>query len=175
MTKHVNQPVEGAEPSEPKKTYISPGVKAGIATFAVVIFIVGLGSGVLIGRATTGQSNGRPMQSGGDSQQFPGGGMQGGPSGQSSQRGMGMFGGGITGEVTEVSSSSIMLKEERTGGLITYQVTDDTEVTDDGDDAKISDVQVGDTVAVQGTDDEDDSAAGTITLNPSTPTRGQFQ
>lgn len=163
-TKTNDEPVEIRQ-----KTHITSGMWAAAASAAVLIFIVGFTGGIFVGRAGANNSSG--AQQSGDSSQLPGG-MQGVmPNGQR----MGMFGGGITGEVTEVSSSTITLKEERTGGLITYDITSDTEVTDNGDDAVIGDVKVGDTVQVQGTDDTDDTAAGTITLNPSTPTRSQFQ
>lgn len=152
-----------------RKVRMTPGLWAGAAGVIVLVSVLAFAGGIFITRATS--NNGSNTQRMGDTSHLPSD-MQGAmPSGQR----MGMFGGGITGEVIEISSSKITLKEERTGGLVTYEITSNTEVTDDGDDAAIDDIQAGDTVQIQGTDDTEDTAAGTIILNPTTPTRVQFQ
>lgn len=164
--------IEVTGESAPRKAYIPPKVKVGAVAIAAVVFIVGLSGGVFIGKAS-GSTNSVAARD--DDTQFPSGMQDGNFPGEAQGGGMGMLGGGNTGEVMAVSASSITVKDQRSGGLTTFDITSDTNVTDDGDSATIADVQVGDTVMAQGTDDEDDSAAGTITLNPSTPTRGQFQ
>ncbi len=161
-TIHNDQSVEG------RIIRMNPGIWAAGVGALILLAAIGFVGGVLVGRA--GTNNNLSAQGPSDSFQGPGD-MQGDfPNGQR----MGMLG-GLTGEVTEVSSSKITVKEARTGGLVSFDITSETEVTDDGDDAAIGDVQVGDTVQIQGTDNTDDSVAGTITRNPSTPTRGQFQ
>lgn len=77
-----------------------------------------------------------------------------------------MFG-GTYGEVTNVSDSSITLTDERLGGSVTFKIDSNTDVNDEnGDNAKVSDIKVGDNVLVRGTSATDDTAADTIVINP---------
>jgi hypothetical protein len=76
---------------------------------------------------------------------------------------------GTIGKVTSVSSGSITLTDNRSGGSVTFQLNSNTDVkSSSGDAAKISDIKVGDTVSVRGTSATDDTLADTIIINPST-------
>jgi hypothetical protein len=76
---------------------------------------------------------------------------------------------GTIGKVTSVSSGSITLTDNRSGGSVTFQLNSNTDVkSSSGDAAKISDIKVGDTVSVRGTYATDDTLASTIIINPST-------
>lgn len=77
-----------------------------------------------------------------------------------------MFG-GTYGKVTNVSDSSITLTDERSGGSVTFKIDSNTDINDSkGDNAKVSDIKVGDTVSVRATSATDDTTADTITINP---------
>jgi|GEM_PF-2440355 len=140
---------------------------------------VGAGMVLLFGGAAAGFAVAKGGGDSGDRRadrngQFPSGMAQGDSSGMGAGgMGGGMFGGGSRGEVTAVSATSISLKDERSGGVITFDVNDATTVTNDDTDAGIGDIKIGDTVRVQGTTADDDSLASSITINPSTGT-GRF-
>ena len=74
-----------------------------------------------------------------------------GQGGQSAQGGMGRMGQnrGTMGTVTSVSNSSITVKDTRQNESVTYTITSDTKVTNDGETAAVSDIAVGDTVMVR--------------------------
>jgi hypothetical protein len=55
---------------------------------------------------------------------------------------------GVMGEVTAVSSSSISVKDTKTGSSSTYSITSSTKVLNNGQAATISDIKVGDSVIV---------------------------
>ena len=80
---------------------------------------------------------------------------------------------GAFGTVSAVSSDSITIKDQRSGGSNTYTITSDTTITDNGNTATISDIQTGDTVMIRtaSTDDPTSSSASSktassIILNP---------
>jgi len=75
--------------------------------------------------------------------------------------------GGTIGKVTSVSDSSITLTDDRSGGSVTFKIDGNTDVNDkNGDNAKVSDIKVGDNVSVRGTSAINDTAADTIVINP---------
>lgn len=82
------------------------------------------------------------------------------------QDGRGMRGmhAGQSGEVTKISSTSISVKDARSGGETTYAVSDKTTVRKDDADASLSDVKVGDTVRVQPTIATDDTLLSAVVI-----------
>lgn len=88
----------------------------------------------------------------------------------------GMRGGGTMGTVTAVTSDSIVVEDTRQNTTVTYAITSDTTVTDDGTTASVSDIAVGDTVLIRATSTSSSSSsdgsattktASSIVLNPS--------
>jgi hypothetical protein len=75
------------------------------------------------------------------------------------------------GTVTAISDSSITVQNMRTGTSQTYTIGSDTKVTNNGQDAKASDIKTGDMVLI--TPSTTDAAhAAQITINPQTPFGG---
>lgn len=71
------------------------------------------------------------------------------------------------GKVTNVSDNSITLDDTRLGASVTFKIDSKTVVrSSSGDNAKVSDIKVGDTVAVRPTSATDDTTADTIVINP---------
>lgn len=74
---------------------------------------------------------------------------------------------GETGTVTTISSDSITIKSSRGEAEMKYTITDSTTVTDNGETASVSDIQVGDTVRIQtGATDGETTTATKIEINP---------
>lgn len=116
-----------------------------VAVAAVVALVLGGAGGFFAGY----QAGGANDNAGQQGQQV---GMNGGPNGM---MGGGQFGMGGLGEVTAISSDSVTIKDQRQGDETTYDITSDTEVTDDGESAAVSDIAVGDTVMIRSSDDSD--------------------
>lgn len=133
---------------------------AAIVATLVVGVVGGLVAGIQIGKGST-SSTVAGNSAIGDSQQMGGGfGMRG----------------GTLGTVTAVSDASITVEDSRQSTTVTYTITDDTTVTDNGSTASVSDIAVGDTVMVQASsnsssssssDDSTTQTATSIALNPS--------
>jgi hypothetical protein len=90
------------------------------------------------------------------------GGLSGGTGGRSSA-----MRGGVFGQVTAVSATSITVQNVRTNSDSTLTISGTTTVTDNGQAAAISDVKVGDNVLVRAST-TDTGQAAQITLNPQT-------
>lgn len=87
------------------------------------------------------------------------GGMNGGFGGPVVHR-------GEFGTVTDVSSTSISLKSDRTGETKTYTINSSTTFIKNGASATASDIAVGDTAMVEASS-SDSSVAASIDINPS--------
>ncbi len=85
----------------------------------------------------------------------------------------GMGGGrrGAIGQVTAINATSISVKNSRTGTVSTLTITSNTQVTNGGQAATITDVKVGDNVIVRPSS-TDASQAAQIIINPTQPTSG---
>lgn len=119
-----------------------------------IVFVLGCGLSYYAGLHTQKNENKTSSKNQGFTQR------QGGPMG--GQR-------PTMGTVTAVSSSSITVKSSMDSSVSTLGITSSTTVTDNGESAKISDIEVGDSVMVQ-TGSSDTKTATKIMLNPSMPT-----
>ncbi len=72
---------------------------------------------------------------------------------------------GDIGEVTAVASDNITVKNQQDDSSTSYTITGNTVVTNDGSSASVSDIKVGDTVAVM-TTSSDSKQAQRIIINP---------
>lgn len=124
----------------------------------IVTIVVSAGAGLVAGMQI-GKTNSTDAQA------------QGAMSGVSGR--MSEMRGGF-GTVTAVSDSSITIEsrmgrmrqgDNTQGGAITYKITGDTKVTNNGESAAIGDLKTGDTVRVETSDDSSDTATA-IELNP---------
>lgn len=162
------------EPLQNESKLSRVGGPTGIAVAAgigVLLLVGGTAAGFFAGRVVDSKQDGFSRD--GDSNRLP---SQNGQTAMGSGMPGGMRGmlGGLNGEVTAVSATSITLTDSRSGGSVTFGLNDDTEVTNnDGDDAAIGDVKVGDTVAVTGTTADDDLLAGSIVIDPTLPAMRQ--
>lgn len=126
----------------------------------VVAIVVSAGAGLFAGMQIGKAGNGTAAQG------------MGSAAGQ--RGGMGMMRGGF-GTVTAVSESSITIesrmmrmRQDDSGSeasTMTYKITSDTKVTNNGETAAIGDIKTGATVRVETSDSNSDTAT-TIELNP---------
>jgi hypothetical protein len=149
---------------EPKSLRLSGTTIGAAVVVAILLLLSGTAAGFIANRVLDHGMRGDGgawmmhggLRSGGFSTEEPNGGMR-------SHMARGTYG-----KVTNVSSSSITLTDERSGGSITFAINSNTDVNNSsGDNAKVSDIKVGDTVLVQGTSATDDTLADTIVINPS--------
>ncbi len=89
--------------------------------------------------------------------------LRSGPGMQDGTMGGGAM--GMMGEVAAVNSSSITVENTRSGSRSTYAITGSTEISDEGEDAEVSDIEVGDEVLVIPSSSDEDAAAQ-IMINP---------
>jgi hypothetical protein len=89
-----------------------------------------------------------------------------------SRRGMGGFGGGfgnranlVFGQVTAISSSSIMIEQTRSNTSTTLTINASTTVTDNGQPVSVNSIQTGDTVIAMKSSSSS-STATSIRINP---------
>jgi hypothetical protein len=169
MTKKIeinNKPKDKdkkAERTDTKKTSIDITRKQGLFALGLLLIIVlTVGS---LHYVKSHQTSPHPGQFG---RNAPDG--SGDPSGRMGGRN-GAMRGGVFGQVTTVSATSITIKNARTGADNTLTISDSTIVTNNGQTATVSDVKTGDNVLVR-PDTTDTKQAAQITLNPQMPGRG---
>lgn len=138
----------------------APFIGAAIA-LGVIILLIGAGSGFLAGMAVGRHVSTRGVMG---APSFNGGRMYQNQGGFQGNRGVSRTFATTTGTVTAVSDSSITVKTAR-GTTVTYTITSSTTVDNNGSSASVSDIKVGDTVAVRQTTDTTGDAAS-IQLNP---------
>lgn len=116
---------------ELKPTHKSMLAGAGGALIAILIVLGSVG----VVRAMSGHGNGDPRNGMPMMQGEARGGMRGGP--------------GLGGEITKIEGTTITVKG-RDDQTITITVDDNTNYQKEGDDAKLSDLKVGDEIMVRG-------------------------
>ena len=143
----------------PQETLVKKSQRSWLKPVAVGLLVVAVGVGSFFGGMAVGENN-EPTQvavggGGQDGQTMPtqpddfmAGGMRGGM--------------GAMGEVSAVSSSGISIEDMRSGEASTYEINASTEILDNGDTAKVSDIEVGDSVMVIASDSDEDVAAQII-------------
>jgi hypothetical protein len=146
--------------NKPKRTVtVSTKALAGCAVLVLVVLLSFVGG---MQYQKSKQSATSAVAVNGNSQQF---GALGGASG-------GGFGGrdgqmnGSFGSVTEISASSITVKDQRANATKTYAITSSTAITDNGNTVAYDDISVGDNVMVT-TASSSSTDATQITVNPS--------
>ena len=158
------QPIQQYQPVQPVRhdAYKGKGKRAWIIPLAVSLIVLAVAGASFFGGMKYQESR-EPAQVGTadasqDGQTLPT--QPGGAMGGDMRGGMGAMG-----EVTEISSSSISIEDIRSGSNSTYTITSSTEILDNGDTAKASDIKVGDSVMVIPSD-SDDTVAGQIMIDP---------
>lgn len=174
MAMHEKEPTKTTAESGPKATAKSERHTHHLGSPLVVGIAVGAGILLLLGGTAAGFFASRvlgPNHSFGrfgmmDTDDRMGGAIRSGGMVHGGRGGM--F--GLTyGKVTNVSANSITITDNRSGGSVTFKIDSNTDINNNsGDNAKVSDIKVGDTVSVRPTSATDDTTADTIVINPKT-------
>jgi hypothetical protein len=155
------QPVH---PVQKKRTFfMSPAAWFAAGGIALFIGIVGFVGGMQVGRLSNTIARNTTTRSmlGAGGGYGSGGGTFNGPTATATA------GLSASGAITAVSTTSVTVKDTRTGASVTFGITSSTSVTNAGATAAVSDLQVGNTVRVQSASTTSTDAT-LVELNPVT-------
>jgi hypothetical protein len=144
----------GTPPGKDQRAWLKP--------VAVGALVVAVGLGSFFGGMAVGHDDGPKRAAvGGAGQEEQA--VPGQPEGNMGREMPGRM--GAMGEVTAIGSSSISIEDLRSGETNTFEINASTEIMDDGETAKVGDIEVGDNVMVV-PDDADEAVAARIVINP---------